>query len=142
MQYNATVEVAHRGKIEDAAERLVTALEGYSPATGRSLLGRLDVTITVPAESLRQAATTALAVVEAAAGRPAVSVQVLPTDDFDRLNGLEPMPELLSVTEAAGVLGVSRQRVLQLVEAGTLPAQKVGNAVVLFRAAVEARAAG
>lgn len=139
--YNAVVEVTYKGKIEDAADVLITALEGYSPATSRSLLGRLEVIISVPAESLRQAVTTALALVETAAARPALSVEVLLTDDFDRLNGLEPVPQLVSVTEAAGILGVSRQRVHELVETGMLPAQKVGNAVVLHRAAVEARAA-
>jgi excisionase family DNA binding protein len=48
---------------------------------------------------------------------------------------------LVSTTEAAELLGVSRQRVLQLVTSGQLPATKVGDTWVLPRAAVAARAA-
>jgi excisionase family DNA binding protein len=39
--------------------------------------------------------------------------------------------ELLSVTETAKRLGVIRQRVLQLINSGRLPAVKVGNAYVI-----------
>lgn len=140
MLYNAIVEIATKAKPEAVADDLMDGLEEYHPAVGTSLLGRPEVTITLPAESLRQALATALAVVENAAGKPAQSVEVMPTDDFDRRNGLEPMPELVSVTESAAMLGVSRQRVLQLVESSTIPAFKVGSTMVLQRAAVEARA--
>lgn len=49
---------------------------------------------------------------------------------------------LLSTTQAAEVLGVSRQRVLQLVSSGQLEATKVGDTWAIPRAAVTARAAG
>ena len=38
---------------------------------------------------------------------------------------------LISVTEAAKQLGVIRQRVLQLIDAGRLPATKVGSTYVI-----------
>lgn len=47
--------------------------------------------------------------------------------------------EGLSVPQAAELLGVTRQRVLQLVESGALPAQRFGRMWVIPRDAVEAR---
>lgn len=140
--YNVTVELDRKDDPKGdgaAAIALVDALEGYSPAAGPSVFGRLEVVITVPAETLRQAVTTGLAVVEAAAGVRALAVDALATDDFDRRHGVEPMPELLGVTEAAALLNVSRQRVLQLVDAGTLPGRRVGSVVVIPASAVAKR---
>ena len=42
----------------------------------------------------------------------------------------------LSVTEAAGDLGITRQRVLQLIEDGRLDAQKVGNSYIIKKSAL------
>lgn len=53
--------------------------------------------------------------------------------------GWVPIRDLLRTAEAAEVLGVSRQRVVQLVDAGTLPETRVGGSLVLARSAVEAR---
>lgn len=49
--------------------------------------------------------------------------------------------ELLSTSEAAARLGVSRQRVTELVAHGQLRARRVGNRAVIERSAVEARRA-
>lgn len=49
--------------------------------------------------------------------------------------------DLLSTSEAAARLGVSRQRVRDLVAHGQLHARRVGNSVVIERSAVEARRA-
>ena len=138
--YNATIELHAPADAVHGLE-LVDALSGYHPAAGASQRGRLEVTVSLPAETLRQACTTALAVVEAAAGVQALTVEVMPTAEHDERLGIEALPEVVGVTEAAAILGVSRQRVLQLVEAGTLPHQRAGNAVVISRAAVLKRAA-
>jgi excisionase family DNA binding protein len=45
--------------------------------------------------------------------------------------------DLLTVTEAAGVLGVSRGRVIQLIAAGRLPAEKYGIQFMLKRGDVK-----
>ena len=116
------------------------ALADYHPAVWTSPRGWLSVTITVPAENLRQAAATALAVVEQAAGAPAVSIDVMATDEFDARAGFVPVPDLVGTSEAAEILGVSRQRVLQLARSGALPASPVGGKALAFpRSAVEAR---
>jgi len=134
--YNAIVELDEPHD-EHRAEQLVDGLVDYHVAVGRSLQGRLEATITLPAEGLRQAVTTALHVVAAAAGAPPRAIEVLPTGDFDARHGLAPVPEQLSVPEVAAELGTSRQAVLQRIEAGTLPATKVGRTWVVPRAAVE-----
>jgi len=46
--------------------------------------------------------------------------------------------EYLSVSETAEILGISRQRVLQLIEAGRLEARKVGNSYIIARLALRA----
>ncbi|EYR62156.1 hypothetical protein N866_11160 [Actinotalea ferrariae CF5-4] len=132
-EYNARIEYRTRDDIDD---QLLEALTDYGPATGRAERGWVEVYITVPATSLRQAFTTALALAESATDAPVLAVEVLPTDEFDARLGLAPLPELVSVTEAAQSLRVSRQAVLQRLESGTLPGRKVGNAWVIQRSAV------
>jgi excisionase family DNA binding protein len=46
--------------------------------------------------------------------------------------------EFVSVSEAAEIRGVSRQRVLQWIEDGRLNAQKVGNSYIILKSAVYA----
>ena len=112
----------------DRLDAIVSDLAEYHAAASRSLLGRAEVTISLPAETLRQAASTAVSVVESATGASAVAVDVATSADFDKVLGLDPVPELLSVTQVAERLGVSRQAVLQRLTAGTLPGTRVGEA--------------
>jgi excisionase family DNA binding protein len=131
-EYNARIEWATRTGDDD----LVDALVDYHPAVSRSERGWVEATVTLPAETLRQAATTALAIAEAASaavldGAAVLVLEVLPTPEFDERNGLVPMPELVSTTEAAEKLGVSRQAVLQRLESGSLPGTKVGKTWVV-----------
>ncbi len=46
--------------------------------------------------------------------------------------------KLMTVTETAAFLGVSRQLVLQVIEAGQLPAQKVGSMWIVTAEAARA----
>jgi excisionase family DNA binding protein len=124
MQYNARVEYDERDPVD---EQLLDALADYHPATARSPFGRVEVIITVPAVSLRQATLTALSVAGDAHTAPVVAFEVMSTAEFDERLGLTRLPELVSVTEAAAKLGVTRQAVLQRLESGSLPGQKVGN---------------
>lgn len=127
-KYNARFEYRTREPIDD---RLIHALIDYHPATGRSPRGWAEVTITLPSESLRQATVTALALAEAALAVELLVLEVLPTDEYDARLGLAPLPEIVSVTEAAAKLRVSRQAVLQRLESGSLPGKKAGNTWVV-----------
>ena len=128
--YNIRAELAASIDTLDEAriDQLLDDLAPYHPATGRSLLGRIELIITLPAENLTQALSSGLAVLERAAGEPVVVIEAMATTDFDALLGVEPTQRMLSVTEAAEQLGVSRQAILQRIDAGTLPATRVGRA--------------
>jgi excisionase family DNA binding protein len=124
-RYNARIEYATREPVDD---HLIHALVDHHPATGRSARGWVEATISLPAESLRQATVTALALAEAALAAEVLALEVLPTVEFDARLGATPLPELLTVSQVAEKLGVSRQAVLQRLESGSLPGQKLGNA--------------
>ena len=79
-EFNARVEYRTR---DDVDGHLLEALTDYGPATGRADRGWVEVHITVPATSLRQAVTTALALAESAVDAPVLAVEVLPTEEFD-----------------------------------------------------------
>lgn len=141
--YNAAVEVAIKGAdAEKSADELMGVLAEYHVAVGSSTRGWLELRISVPAETLAQATSTALAVVESAAGAGAVACEVMTEEEFAARQGFEVVPDLLGVAEAAEILGVSRQRIDQLVHAGKLQAVSVGaRSRGYTRSSVEALAA-
>lgn len=130
--YNARIELRTRDA-QAISDDLIEAFEGYSPAVSTAASGWTDVDISLPAVDLRQAATTALALVAQATDVDVVALEVMTTDEFDSRLGLQPLPAQVSVTEAAEILGVSRQAVLQRIESGSLPAVQVGKAWVIQR---------
>jgi excisionase family DNA binding protein len=139
-EYNATITLDRRLPATGAdpwTDDVVDALAGFSPVVGRDPNGQASLTFTIPATDLRAAVTTALALAADATHTELVGLEVITAAEFDRRNGLEPLPALVSVTEAAQLLGVTRQAILQRLDAGTLPGERVGNAWVLQRTAVE-----
>jgi excisionase family DNA binding protein len=119
------------------AEGWMDALADYSPAVGRTPRGRAELIITIPARSLEQAINTGLAILSRAAGQLA-AFAVLATSDFDARSEDVPLPQLVGATEAAEIVGVSRQRIQQMADAGQLPHTRVGNALAFPRQVVEA----
>ncbi len=79
---------------EHTAEQLLDPIADYSGAAGRSELGHTEVVFTLPAQTLRQANTTALAILETYPW-PLRSLRVLPTDDYDRLVDAIDVPPLV-----------------------------------------------
>lgn len=137
--FNARVELDSRDFDEAAVDVLMDVVAEYHGAVARAVHGgRVELIFTVPADTIRQATITALSVV-LATGHDVYALEVLPTDEFHRRIDATPMPELLSLTEAGEVLGVSRQRALALAQGGQLGAVQVGSTWVVPRAAVEAR---
>ncbi|GAB3884699.1 helix-turn-helix domain-containing protein [Terrabacter terrigena] len=121
---------------EAVVSRALDLLEAYHPAAAESPAGLLEVAITLPADDLRQAVTTALALARPIAG--VVAVSALPEAVRDRRQGWDVVDELVGVSQAGEILGVSRQRVLQIINEGKLPNRKVGREYAIPRAAVEA----
>lgn len=122
-------------------DRLFDELEGYHLAISPGAFGGLELIMSLPAETLRQAVTSALALVTVVDPPLQIrTVSAMTTEEFDRRLGIEPFSDIVGVSEAAGLLGCTRQRVLQLVEAGQLPSQRAGKAIVIPRSAVLKRA--
>lgn len=138
--YNAHVEVNKRGVFD--VDKVMAALAQHHPAIGHSPRGFADAQISLPAETLAQAAASAAAVVSwAYDGATAIACSVMTEKEFMNRQGWGEAPsEQISVTEAAQVLGVTRQAVLQRIGSKSLPAEKVGREYVLPRAAVDAAA--
>lgn len=136
--FNAYVEVDHQGVFD--VDEVLDALPSLHAALEHSSRGYAAARITLAASSLAQAATIAVAVVSQAYGRAApIVVEVMTQEEFmNRQGWRERHSTLVSVTEAAEMLGVTRQAVLQLIESESLPAEKVGPEYLLPRAAVEA----
>lgn len=112
---------------------VLPSLDDYAPRASADAGGAARVTITVPADTLGQAIRTAEAVF--APSRP-TGLEVIPAGLAERRRAGVEVPALLSVTEAAERLGVSRQAVLQRVESGTLAATRIGNAWAIPAAAL------
>ena len=118
-------------------DRIMDALDGFHPAASTSLAGLTGVTITLAADDLRQAVTTGLALVGPVA--PVVAVSAIAEEVRDAREGWDVVDELLSASEAGEVLGVSRQRVLQMIYEGKLPNRKIGREYAIPRAALNSR---
>ncbi|OYO16651.1 DNA-binding protein [Enemella dayhoffiae] len=137
--YNAilTIDKPYVGAwVEPFTDRVHEQFRRYSPATAGGRDGRAQVIITLPATTLEQATQTATALLVEGEDWPAepCGLEVLTTELYDRLGGFTLMPDLVSISEAAEQLGISRQAVLQRIESGRLPASKVGSAWVIASA--------
>lgn len=137
MQYQVDAELAGKPLTGTEAERALEGLPGLS-AVIADRYGHPDVLVTISADSTIQATTLGVSTIEHATGRTVTAVAVTPTELWDARQGFVPLPELIGATEAAQLLGVSRQRIAQLVDEGKLPARRAGNALVFARGTVEA----
>jgi excisionase family DNA binding protein len=139
MRYQVTIDLPGPPLTDDEADRAIEALAEHHPAIGNEH-GGPSILITVPADSLRQAVATGLALAAAASDREPLGIAALAEQEWDRREGFVPVPELVGATEAAQILGVSRQRIAQMVDEGKLPATRAGNAFVFARPTIEALA--
>lgn len=133
--YNAILTTSRRDP-ETIADDVFDQLADYHPAIGVDHRGRTTITITLPADRLGQAITTARIIlanlIDAYGGE---ALQVLTTAEFDR--GDMPIPPLRTIAEAAEQLGVSRQAVRRRIERGTLPAVQIGEGWAIPAAGIQ-----
>ena len=130
MDYNATLTITPSSPVEDddTIDVLMDAFADYHPAVGDAPAspGALQVVITLPAHTLAQAVATATAL--AAQVGDLEGIEVIPTEVWDRREGLKiDDVELVSVTEAATILGLTSQAIRDRITAGTLPGRKIGR---------------
>lgn len=144
--YTALVEVSKRGNpTADEVDAVMDRLAGYPVSLSVTPRGYRAARITLPADNLAAASTAALLAVTHGYGMGldgAVYVEVMSEAEADLREGTLEVPDLIGVTEAAQIHGVSPQRVRQMIEEGKLAAHRVGErAFALVRAEVEATAA-
>ncbi|VEI13202.1 helix-turn-helix domain-containing protein [Trueperella bialowiezensis] len=124
MQYTATVDVATNLDVDDALDRLAP----YHGAIGESRNGYRAV-FTYEADTLSEAVASATRIAETI-GTP-YAIETAPTDLVDSDTAYGDIPPLVSVSEAAELLGITAQAVNKRLNSGTLPGRKVGNTWVI-----------
>jgi hypothetical protein len=137
--------------VEDVMDDLTDALASRGGAIGYTgATGTYSATLTIDAATLRQASSVALSAATAAAGAAGQArvvhqaVEVVTDAEADRRLLAPVVPEVVDTRDAAGILGVTRQRAQQLATTDPrfpVPVFTVGGAPVWVRAAVEAYAA-
>ncbi|GAB77542.1 DNA binding domain-containing protein, excisionase family [Austwickia chelonae] len=132
--YVIDVELAGEWPAEEHADRIMDELVDYGVAMSTRPGTGPIVIVNIPAGSLRQALTTALSVV-APYGDP-IGVTALEENIWCRREGWDEIPPLLSAAEAAELLGVSRQRVVQMIGEKKVPASRVGTVWAIPESAV------
>jgi len=144
--YNALLEYAGVTLTEPMIDHLIDELADFHASIGQSAENRLSIRMTFPAETLPQAFRIGTGVVEQSLARweaslaPILEVaEVMTEKEFDRREGWDHIPDLVNAAEAADILGVTRQRMFQLIEVGRfVSVQRIGErTVVLSRAEVE-----
>lgn len=133
MEYNATLIVPPVPDDDTELDRTLAALADYHPALAWPRPGETEVIITYPAANCRQAVTTAMAIATQA-GLDVRAITVEETARFDKLSEEQEVPPLVSASQAASVLGISRQAVIQRIKVGTLHGIRVGDFWVLPKA--------
>jgi len=144
-----TAQLSYDAPGLDAARRQeITAALGATELRYDEERGWLTVTVEVDAATLRQAADAALRAASQAVGSAAAGVmssrprqiRVLPADDFAGEIAHPAPVELMGVSEIAELLGVSRQRVNQLIagEDFPRPVSRLAAGPVFTTASIEA----
>lgn len=141
--YNVRAELSTRPPksaraTEEMFDNITDALAAFSAAVSVSERGRIEAVITIPGDTLRQAVQAALSVLTTAGLEP-VRIEAMTTAEWDVSNGItDRVPDLLSVTDVATMLGLTRQGVLHRISKGDLPAKKVGREYAIPADAVKA----
>lgn len=137
MHFVVEIETRERFTTDAQIDAVMDTLADFHVTLGDAAGGGSEVMITVPAESIDQAVRIALSLVRGLA--TVIGVVALPEEVRDAREGWVTVPDLVDVTTAAEMLGVSRQRVHQLIHEGTLQATSPGpRTMVLPRDAVAA----
>lgn len=132
--YNATIITTPLTDTD--IDRHLHALRAYHVAVSNPRAGEGQIIFTIPADTLAQAIQTTQAIA-ASAGITISALTIETTERFDALADDIPMPKLISVTEAAQLLGITRQAILQRITTHTIPATKIGDTWAIPRAAIK-----
>lgn len=139
--YNATIEFDAE-VTDDHVDHWMAVLGPFHGAVGENARGYAFAIVTFPAESMTQASAMANYLALHAIGAEPVAVEVMTTEEFDRRIDWAEVPPLVSVSEAAEILGVSRTRIQQRIKDKSLQAVKVGDGYVLVKSTLTSRPPG
>lgn len=139
--YHFTIELANVTADELQTSVAKLAADGYDPVLGESY-SRPAVTIVVQARNPWHAVDLASDALDALPGHAIdFALSTLPTEEYERRTATIHLAVVVSVPEAANMLGVGQQRVRQLLDRGKLSGKRVGRDWVVSRASVEERKA-
>lgn len=143
MEYwNVIIEFDHAFEDDGVDDAILDEFSDWHAVVSPAMNRNVTVTLSIPAENMRQACRQALALLSERDTLPeACRIDVMRSDEYDRMNGLQPVPALVSVTEASRILGVTRQRILQMLHDGTVNGIKVGNGWAMYRTEIDRLAA-
>lgn len=145
MDYTVTVELDGSPDPEQLADRLygTELAERFHLGITSGVDDRVALNLTVDSKTLDQAVDTALDVVCIDWRETPYALAGMPTDEHDRRVSVHiEAPVMLGSAEVARALGVSPQRVRQLLDSGKLPGRKVGRDWLVSLEAVEQRLNG
>lgn len=141
--WNVVVEFNHIYQDDDFDDELIDVFADWHVVVGESDSRRVEATVSIPAENLRQACLVVFALLSSHDSFPDVAkLSAMRSSEYDKMHGFTPVPPMLSVTEAAALVGVTRQRILQMIKEGTLHGVKVGNSWALTRAEIDNMVSG
>lgn len=132
--YNATITT--NPLTDTDIDHHLNTLHTYHVALSNPRAGEGQIILTIPADTLAQAIQTTQAVA-ASTGITINALTIETTERFDALADDIPMPKLISVTEAAQLIGITRQAILQRITTHTIPATKIGDTWAIPRAAIK-----
>ena len=124
MEYTATVDFSTTMSDED----ILTAISVYHGSLAESFNGYRAI-CSFEADSLSDAAIKAQTI-GAELGSP-FALSVAPSSMVDGDTARGELPPLVSVTEAAELLGITPQGVNKKLNSGSLPGAKIGNTWVI-----------
>ena len=123
-EYNVMIDL---GEVAPDDVDLDAMAEYHAVLAAGAVDGHLELIITLHADDLRQAVSTALTVTEARLSIPPFAVRALSTAGFDA--GLDVLDQVvrLTVGQAADLLGVTTAAVRQRLDRGTIPGRRLGR---------------
>lgn len=140
--FNAYIEADHEISelTDENIDALVDALIDYSPAVTTSPTHTVAARLSLQAATIRQAGDIAHLALTDALDKIGITdtaitvLELMTEEEFLRREGAEDLPDVVGTHDAAEILSVSPQRVVQL--SRRLGARKVGKTLVFPRSRV------
>ncbi|MEU4195123.1 helix-turn-helix domain-containing protein [Kribbella sp. NPDC026611] len=132
--YAVQVELDHRSTSNGEVARIHERFDDWAVNVSENVAGYMVLRLTVPANGLRQAVSTALTLVGDIA--PPIGVHALPLEVLEQRETIGELPELISVPKAAELLSFTRQNVLHLIDTGKIDAIKPARDYLIVRASL------